>query len=67
MLPKSFETIIPNATHIVRAMDSPAESLNAKYTPAFANLYRELIGEIVERCDAVAGAQRKQQSLCTVS
>jgi chromosome partitioning protein len=67
MIPKPFDTIIPNATPIVRAMESPAESLNAKYTPAFANLYRELINEIIERCDAAGGAQRQQQSLCTVS
>ena len=67
MIPQPFDTIIPNATPIVRAMEPSTQSLNAKYTPAFANLYRELIGEIVERSGAVAGAQRKQQTFCTVS
>jgi chromosome partitioning protein len=64
MIPKPFETIIPNATHIVRAMGSPAESLNAQYSPAFANLYRQLVSEIVERCHAATGVKRKQETLC---
>ena len=66
MLPKPFNTIIPNSLPIVRAMEASTESLNARYTAAFANLYRKLIGEIIERCDGAAGAQRQQQSLCTV-
>jgi chromosome partitioning protein len=66
MIPKPFDTIIPNATPIVRAMEASTESLNAKYTPAFANLYRELIGEIIERCDAAGGTQRHQKTFCTV-
>jgi chromosome partitioning protein len=67
MIPKPFDTIIPNATPIVRAMESPAGSLNARYTYPFANLYRELVGEIIERCRRVRGANKQQQRLCTVS
>jgi chromosome partitioning protein len=67
VIPKPFATIIPNATPIVRAMESSAESLNARYSPEFANLYRELISEIVgrcQRCHATSGSYRQQRALC---
>lgn len=53
-MPKAFDTIIPNATAIARAMESSEESLNAKYSPPFAARYRELVGEIIERCHVAA-------------
>jgi chromosome partitioning protein len=61
-MPKAFHTVIPNAAAIAQAMESSngaahsKGSLNAKYTPRFANLYRQLVGEIVERCRVPAGA-----------
>jgi chromosome partitioning protein len=50
-LPKSFETVIPNAAAIAMASEpnrSP-KSFSAKYTTHFAGLYRELCEEIVQR------------------
>jgi chromosome partitioning protein len=67
VIPKPFDTIIPNATPIVRAMESSAGPLNARYKYPFANLYRELVGEIIERCRRVPGANKQQQKLCTMS
>jgi chromosome partitioning protein len=67
VIPKPFDTIIPNATAIVRALESPSGSLSARYTSEFAKLYRQLVGEIVERCHAMPGARRQQRVLCGVS
>jgi chromosome partitioning protein len=61
VIPKPFDTIIPNATPIVRAMESCPGSLNAKYSPAFANLYRELVREIVERFHAAAHGRKRSK------
>lgn len=50
-LPEAFETVVPNATDIVRALEgetTPA-SFSAKYTPRFARLYGELVQEIMLR------------------
>jgi chromosome partitioning protein len=72
-IPTAFDTIIPNATAIVRAMESvngsgnSNGSLNAKYTYEFAKLYRELVGEIIDRCRRVPGARKQQQKLCAES
>jgi chromosome partitioning protein len=49
-LPKPFETIIPNATAIARALESSDPSLDVKYSREIANTYRELVDEIVARC-----------------
>lgn len=51
-IPQVFETIIPNATAIARALESPHVSLNEKYSPAMADRYRRLVSEIVDRCNA---------------
>lgn len=53
-IPPPFDTVIPNATAIVRGLESSItskESLNTRYTRAYANTYRSLVGEIVQRCE----------------
>lgn len=57
-IPDAFDTIIPNATAIARAMECSGRlPLNEKYSPPFANKYRNLVGEIVERCHAAVSNQ----------
>lgn len=51
-IPKVFDTVIPNATAIVRALESKDESLNVKYSHEIAGCYRRLVNEIVDRCNA---------------
>jgi chromosome partitioning protein len=49
-MPKPFDTIIPNAAAIARALVRQGETLSAGYSPPFAGLFRDLVGEIEERC-----------------
>jgi chromosome partitioning protein len=51
VLPQPFETVIPNATAITDATepDRKPKSFHAKYTPRFAELYRSLCEEIIQR------------------
>jgi chromosome partitioning protein len=49
-LPKPFETIIPNATAIARAMESSYTTPDAKFWREIASIYRPLVDEIVARC-----------------
>jgi chromosome partitioning protein len=53
VLPKPFETVIPNATAIARASEGEGSppSLSAKYEPQFAELFKRLSAEIVGRLD----------------
>jgi chromosome partitioning protein len=70
VIPQPFDTIIPNATAIVQALESPSGSLSARYTSEFAKLYRQLVGEIVERCQkchTTSGSRKQQRTSCTVS
>lgn len=50
-LPRPFETVIPNAAAIAEASepDRKPKTFNAKYSPQFARLYRDLCEEIVQR------------------
>lgn len=50
-LPAPFETMIPNAAAIAESTEPEQNprTFNAKYTPAFAKLYRSLCEEIVQR------------------
>ncbi|MHB8860999.1 MAG: ParA family protein [Pirellulaceae bacterium] len=54
VLPKPFCTVIPNAAAIAAATedDLHPHSFTAKYTPAFAKMYRNLSQEIIDRCQA---------------
>jgi chromosome partitioning protein len=65
-LPKPFDTVIPNRTAIVRAMEFRDGTLTARYSPACASIYRKLVDEIVIRCRFVVGRQRPKRVLCTV-
>jgi chromosome partitioning protein len=49
-LPKPFETIIPNATAVARAMESSQKPQGAKDWREIASIYRPLVAEIVTRC-----------------
>ncbi len=55
-MPKPFTTVIPNATAIAHATDPDFEpaTFGAKYSPAFAKLYRELSAEILGRLNGNA-------------
>jgi chromosome partitioning protein len=59
-IPDAFKTIVPNATAIVKALESVEHSLNAKYTWPFANMYKSLVKEIEERCKKLPKTKRRQ-------
>lgn len=55
-LPDPFETIIPNATKIAQAADIDEiepSSFRSKYTHRFAELYEDLVAEMLERLETV--------------
>lgn len=51
VLPRPFQTIIPNATAIARAAElgSAPASLSSKYEPKFAGMFKQLCSEIIGR------------------
>jgi chromosome partitioning protein len=49
-LPKPFETVVPHAAAIARAMECSDKSLDAKDWREIAGTYRTLVDEIVARC-----------------
>lgn len=59
--PVPFQTIVPNATAIVRAMEITSNSLNEKYTYLFAKMYKALAAEIVERCEKLDKPRRSKR------
>lgn len=61
-MPKPFATVIPNASKIAEATEPNRnpKNFNAKYTPAFARLYRSLCQEIVQRCQWRDAAMAKK-------
>lgn len=64
-LPVPFRTVIPNAAAIAEATepDRAPASFQAKYSPKFAKLFRDLCQEIVER----TGVEKRPKTLPTKS
>ena len=63
VLPRPFQTVIPNAAAIAESTEpgQTPHSFKAKYTTPFAKLYHELCNEIVQRCEWKSAAQAADQ------
>ncbi|WDQ15769.1 ParA family protein [Rhodopirellula sp. P2] len=70
-LPTPFESIIPNAAQLARAVDprelsTPQSNCDAKYGRQFAARYRELCGEIISRLRNldIPVSNRQEELIC---
>lgn len=64
LLPRPFETVIPNSTAIAESTeaDRNPRSFDVKYTPQFAKLFRQLTEEIIQRSQWSSNARKAEEA-----